>query len=120
MCQAALCYTISQISADFQKNVFTDPKEKKNMKTRMVTLATAVLTVLIFAVPLAAKDFPAPPPEVNQTLIFYTLYSDLGNLGWGLGSIFKSEPDFLAGVNVTTAILVTRCIQGESERRAKP
>jgi hypothetical protein len=37
-----------------------------------------------------------------------------------LGSVFKSEPDFMAGINVTTAMLVTRCIQEQAERRAKP
>ena len=59
-------------------------------------------------------------PVGDQTMIFYTLYSNLYNLGLGLGGVFKSEPDFMAGINVTTAMLVARCIQEEAERRAKP
>lgn len=54
-----------------------------------------------------------------QTLAFHTLYSNLTELGWGVGGVFRGEPDFMAGVNVTTAMMVTKAVKGESERRAK-
>jgi len=59
------------------------------------------------------------PSGPKQTLIFYTLYSNLTSLGWGLGSIMKSQPDFMAGINVTTAMMVAKAIKEESERRAR-
>jgi ribosome-associated toxin RatA of RatAB toxin-antitoxin module len=59
------------------------------------------------------------PSGPKQTLIFYTLYSNLTSLGWGLGSIMKSQPDFMAGINVTTAMMVAKAVKGECERRAK-
>ncbi|HUT54799.1 MAG TPA: SRPBCC family protein [bacterium] len=57
-------------------------------------------------------------PAGGQTMIFYTLYSNLTALGWGLGGIFKSQPDFMAGVNATTVIMVTKAVKKEAERRA--
>lgn len=57
-------------------------------------------------------------PVGSQTMIFYTLYSNLTAMGWGLGGLFKKEPDFMAGVNVTTALMVTKAVKEESERRA--
>jgi ribosome-associated toxin RatA of RatAB toxin-antitoxin module len=54
----------------------------------------------------------------DKTMIFYTLYSNLTAMGWGLGAIFKTQPDFMAGVNVTTAMMVTKAVKEESERRA--
>ncbi len=54
----------------------------------------------------------------NKTLAFYTLYSNLNALGWGLGGIFKSQPDFLTGVNMTTVLMVSKAVKEESERRA--
>ena len=59
------------------------------------------------------------PSGPKQTLIFYTLYSNLTSLGWGLGSIMKSQPDFMAGINVTTAMMVAKAVKEECERRAK-
>lgn len=62
-------------------------------------------------------DFvPAGP---NRTFVFYTLYSNLTSLGWGLGSVMKAQPDFMAGINITTANLVAQSIKDETERRAK-
>lgn len=58
-------------------------------------------------------------PAGKQTLVFYTLYSNLTTLGWGLGSALKSQPDFFAGINVTTALLTSRAVKEESERRAR-
>jgi ribosome-associated toxin RatA of RatAB toxin-antitoxin module len=58
-------------------------------------------------------------PLGNDTILFYSLYSNLYNLGLGLGSMFRGEPDFMAGINVTTAMLVARCVQEEAERRAR-
>ncbi len=55
----------------------------------------------------------------DQTMVFYTLYSKLTELKWGLGSIFGSEPDFMAGVNVTTAMMVSKAVKEECERQAK-
>jgi len=55
----------------------------------------------------------------DQTMIFYTLYSNLTALGWGLGSAMKAEPDFMTGVNMTTAIMVTKAVKEETERRQK-
>lgn len=57
-------------------------------------------------------------PAGDQTMIFYTIYSNLTALGWGLGSIFKAEPDFMGGVNTTTAIMVVKAVKKECERRA--
>ncbi len=57
-------------------------------------------------------------PAGNRTMIFYTLYSNLTAMGWGLGGIFKSQPDFMAGVNATTVIMVTKAVKKEAERRA--
>ncbi len=54
----------------------------------------------------------------DKTMAFYTLYSNLTALGWGLGSIFESQPDFMAGVNVTTAMMVAKAVKEEAERRA--
>jgi ribosome-associated toxin RatA of RatAB toxin-antitoxin module len=54
----------------------------------------------------------------DRTMIFYTLYSNLTALGWGLGGIMKSQPDFMAGVNATTIIMVTKAVKKEAERRA--
>lgn len=58
-------------------------------------------------------------PVGQQTLIFYTIYSNLTALGWGLGSVFVAEPDFMAGINVTSVIMVTKAFKAECERRAK-
>jgi len=55
----------------------------------------------------------------NQTLVFYTLYSNLTTLGWGLGGVMKSQPDFMAGINITTVNVVVKSIKEEAERRAK-
>jgi ribosome-associated toxin RatA of RatAB toxin-antitoxin module len=55
----------------------------------------------------------------DQTMVFYTLYSNLTELKWGIGSIFESEPDFMAGINVTTAMMVTKAVKEECERKAK-
>lgn len=57
-------------------------------------------------------------PVGNQTMIFYTLFSNLTAMGWGLGSVFQSEPDFMAGINVTTALMVVKAVKVECERRA--
>jgi len=58
-------------------------------------------------------------PAGDQTMIFYTLYSNLTALGWGLGSVLKSQPDFMTGVNVTTALMVTKAVKEECEKRTK-
>lgn len=55
----------------------------------------------------------------DRTMAFYTLYSNLTALGWGLGGILKAEPDFMTGVNVTTAMMVTKAVKEETERRLK-
>lgn len=55
----------------------------------------------------------------RQTLCFYTTYTDLTQLGWGLGSMFKDEPEFMTGVNVTTAMMVARATRDEVQRRAR-
>jgi ribosome-associated toxin RatA of RatAB toxin-antitoxin module len=52
----------------------------------------------------------------DQTIIFFTYYADLTALGWGLGSIFKSEPEFMASINVTTAMMVTKGVKEECEK----
>jgi len=56
-------------------------------------------------------------PAGDRTMIFYTLHSNLTALGWGLGGIMKSQPDFMAGVNVTTAMMVAKAVKAEAERR---
>jgi hypothetical protein len=53
----------------------------------------------------------------SRTLCFYTTYTDLTQLGWGLGSMFQSEPEFMAGVNITTAMMVARATRDEAQRR---
>ena len=58
-------------------------------------------------------------PVGDKTMAFYTLYSNLTALGWGLGGIFRAEPDFMAGVNVTTAMMVVKSVKEVSESRAK-
>ena len=58
-------------------------------------------------------------PAGTQTFVFYTLYSNLTSLGWGLGSVMKSQPDFMTGINITTANMVVKAIKEEAERRAK-
>ena len=58
-------------------------------------------------------------PAGRQTLLFYTLYSNLTSLGWGLGGMMKSQPDFMAGINVTTAMMTAKAAKEESERRAR-
>jgi len=58
-------------------------------------------------------------PSGTQTFVFYTLYSDLTSLGWGLGSVMKSQPDFMTGINITTATMVVKAIKEEAERRAR-
>jgi len=58
-------------------------------------------------------------PIGQQTMVFYTLYSNLTEVGWGLGAIFAAEPDYMAGINATTALTVARAIKQEAERRVK-
>lgn len=58
-------------------------------------------------------------PVGAQTMLFYTLYSNLTEVGWGLGAIFIAEPDYMAGINATTALTVARAIKQEAERRVK-
>lgn len=58
-------------------------------------------------------------PVGQQTMVFYTLFSNLTSMGWGLGAVFKSEPDFMAGINVTTAIMTSKAVKTEAEKRAK-
>ena len=43
---------------------------------------------------------------------------DRRELGWGLGGIFKTQPDFMAGVNMTTAMMVVKSVKEVSEDRA--
>ncbi len=59
-----------------------------------------------------------PVPGRNQTLIFYSLYSNLTALPWPLGSIMKSQSDFFTAVNVSTATLVVNAVKEEAEKRA--
>jgi len=54
----------------------------------------------------------------GQTMIFYTVYSPLDTIGWGLGGVFKKNPDYMAGINVTTARMVVKAAKEEAERRA--
>ncbi len=54
----------------------------------------------------------------DRTMVFYTLFSNLTSLGWGLGNLFEAEPEFMTGINTTTAMLISKCIKEESERRA--
>jgi len=57
-------------------------------------------------------------PLGDRTMIFYTLYSNLTALGWGLGKLFESEPDFMIAINTATAIVISRTMKKECERRA--
>ena len=63
-------------------------------------------------------DF-VPTSDGRQTMIFYTLYSNLMALPWPVGAILKAQPDFMTAVNVTTAMLVVKNIKQEVEKRAK-
>ena len=56
-------------------------------------------------------------PGSNQSLIFYTLYSNLNSLPWPIGPIMKAQPDFLASVNVSTASIVVKAVKAEAEKR---
>jgi hypothetical protein len=58
-------------------------------------------------------------PVGDRTMAFYTLFSNLTEMGWGLGGIFKSQPDFMTGVNMTTAMMVVKSVKEVSESRAK-
>ncbi len=57
------------------------------------------------------------PVEDDKTMIFYTLFSNLTELGWGIGSLMESQPDFMTGVNMITAMMVTKAVKKECERR---
>ncbi|MFH1810238.1 MAG: SRPBCC family protein [Pseudomonadota bacterium] len=54
-----------------------------------------------------------------RTLCFYTTYTDLTQLGWGLGSMFRDEPEFMTGVTITTAMMVARATRDEVQRRVR-
>lgn len=54
----------------------------------------------------------------EQTMIFYTLYSNLTTLPFGLGAVMASQPDFMTAVNVSTALMVVKAVKEECERRA--
>ena len=57
-------------------------------------------------------------PGKNQTLLFYSLYSNLVALPWPIGPIMKSQPDFLTAVNVSTTGMVVKAVKEETEKRA--
>jgi ribosome-associated toxin RatA of RatAB toxin-antitoxin module len=57
-------------------------------------------------------------PNKTQTLLFYTLYSNLTALPWPVGPIMKSQPDFMTSVNVSTTSMVVKAIKEEVEQRA--
>jgi hypothetical protein len=56
-------------------------------------------------------------PGKNQTLLFYTLYSNLTALPWPIGPIMNSQPDFLTSVNVSTGSMVVKAVKEETERK---
>ncbi|MFO8057616.1 MAG: SRPBCC family protein [bacterium] len=56
-------------------------------------------------------------PVDDKTMIFYTLFSNLTELGWGIGSLMEAQPDFMTGVNMITAMMVTKAVKKECERR---
>ena len=60
-----------------------------------------------------------PVGDGRQTMIFYTLYSNLMALPWPVGAIIKAQPDFMTAVNVTTGLLVVKAVKQEVEKRAK-
>lgn len=60
-----------------------------------------------------------PAGEGRQTMIFYSLYSNLMALPWPVGAILKAEPDFMTAVNVTTGLLVVKAVKQEVEKRAR-
>ena len=57
------------------------------------------------------------PLDENRTIIFYTLFSNLTELGWGIGSLMEGQPDFKTGVNMTTAMMVSKAVKEECQRR---
>jgi len=57
-------------------------------------------------------------PNKPQTLLFYTLYSNLTGLPWPVGPIMKSQPDFMTSVNVSTTSMVVKAVKEETEQRA--
>lgn len=57
-------------------------------------------------------------PGKNQTLLFYSLYSNLVALPWPVGPIMKAQPDFLTSVNVSTTSMVVKAVKEETEKRA--
>jgi len=57
-------------------------------------------------------------PGKKQTLVFYSLYSNLTALPWPIGPIMKSQPDFLTSVNVSTTSMVVKAVKAEAEKRA--
>jgi len=56
-------------------------------------------------------------PGKNQTIIFYSLYSNLTSLSWPIGPIMKAQPDFLTSVNVSTGSMVVKAVKEEAETR---
>jgi ribosome-associated toxin RatA of RatAB toxin-antitoxin module len=56
-------------------------------------------------------------PVKDRTMIFYTLFSNFTKLGWGIGNIFETDPGMMTGINTTTAMMITKSIKEESERR---
>ena len=56
-------------------------------------------------------------PGKNQTLLFYSLYSNLVALPWPIGPIMKSQPDFLTSVNVSTTSMVVKAVRVEAEKQ---
>ena len=60
-----------------------------------------------------------PAGAGRQTMVFYTLYSNLMALPWPVGAILKAEPDFMTAVNVTTGLLVVKAVKEEVEKRAR-
>ncbi len=57
-------------------------------------------------------------PGKNQTIVFYSLYSNLTALAWPIGPIMRSQPDFLTSVNVSTGSMVVKSVKEEAERIA--
>ena len=53
----------------------------------------------------------------NQSLLFYTVYSNLTALPWPIGPIMKAQPDFLTSVNCSVTSMNVKAFKEEAERR---
>ncbi len=59
-----------------------------------------------------------PHDNGRQTILVYTLYTDVRESSWLIRQVLKSSPTVEHGLNVATGLVTIRAVKQEAERRA--